>query len=357
MGAIPIFKGLKLRATRVDSCGKPIEGNANRIVTDGFISVKLSPEMKARQEVEQPNAEGRIIFSGTTPATRKHHNADINMCGVDPELYTFLTGYELLLDYNGNPIGYGDKPEVEGQYGAVIEVWAGGKTDDDCDVPEDDSYLTAAGAGLRYGYLAFAASEWVPTGDLTIEDAMTNLSLTAITQTMVGWHRGPYNVQEINDDLDAGRLLVAVPKKRHITFLRTRIAPPEVTPGLVPLSIQSIFTDPDFYAGGPANEPAADVAPDQIDALTTVVTLTGSPDSGNFTLLFNGLPTATIAYNAANSAVKSALIGVDDGYSVSDFSVSGDNGGPWTVTHPFGTTIEAGTNSLGGGTDPGIEVS
>lgn len=60
----------------------------------------------------------------------------------------------------------------------------------------------------------------------------------------------------------------------------------------------------------------------------------GTQASGTFTLTYGGLTTATIAYGAAASAVKSALVALDDGYSSSDWTVTGSSGGPYTVTVP-----------------------
>jgi hypothetical protein len=83
-----------------------------------------------------------------------------------------------------------------------------------------------------------------------------------------------------------------------------------------------------------------------------VVTL-GSPSAGNFTLTWRGKTTANIAYNAANSAVKAALVALDDGYGTSDWTVAGSAGGPYTVTTPSwgpltgdGTGLTSGTFSV-----------
>lgn len=52
---------------------------------------------------------------------------------------------------------------------------------------------------------------------------------------------------------------------------------------------------------------------------------------GTFTLTYSGQTTAAIAYNAAASAVQSALIALSN-IGASDVSVSGSAGGPYTVT-------------------------
>ena len=60
----------------------------------------------------------------------------------------------------------------------------------------------------------------------------------------------------------------------------------------------------------------------------------GSPSGGNFTLTYDGLTTATIAYGASAANVKSALVALDDGFGSSDWTVTGSSGGPFTVTVP-----------------------
>lgn len=70
-------------------------------------------------------------------------------------------------------------------------------------------------------------------------------------------------------------------------------------------------------------------------ASNVVVTL-GTQSSGTFTLTYKGNTTATIAYTATAANVKSALVALDDGYTASDWSVTGSAGGPYTITSPGG---------------------
>lgn len=75
-----------------------------------------------------------------------------------------------------------------------------------------------------------------------------------------------------------------------------------------------------------------------------LVTL-GSPSAGDFTLTLGGKTTAAIAYNAISSAVKSALVDLDDGYLSGDFTVTGISGGPYTVTVPAGAGVLTGSGA------------
>lgn len=77
----------------------------------------------------------------------------------------------------------------------------------------------------------------------------------------------------------------------------------------------------------------------------------GAASAGTFTLSYGGVgPSATIAYNAASSAVKTALVGLDDGYVTADWTVSG-TAPTFTVTVPSSAKVLTGDGSgLTGGT-------
>lgn len=79
---------------------------------------------------------------------------------------------------------------------------------------------------------------------------------------------------------------------------------------------------------------------------TYLVTL-GSPSAGAFDLSFGG-NTATIAYSPTAANVKSALAALDDGYTASDWTVTGSTGGPFTVTTPGGILTGSGAGLTGG---------
>lgn len=92
--------------------------------------------------------------------------------------------------------------------------------------------------------------------------------------------------------------------------------------------------------------------------LVQVITITGTPTGGNFTISGNG-NTQTVAYNAASSTVQTAIRAL--GGPFANATVTGSAGGPYTVT--LGTTGVA-TAPLGvsgaaltGGTSPSAVVA
>lgn len=77
----------------------------------------------------------------------------------------------------------------------------------------------------------------------------------------------------------------------------------------------------------------------------------GTPSAGNFKLgLVGGSLSADIAYSPAPTAVKSAVVAIDDGYTASDWTVTGTTGGPFEVTVPAGRQLTGDGTGLTGGT-------
>ncbi len=88
------------------------------------------------------------------------------------------------------------------------------------------------------------------------------------------------------------------------------------------------------------------------------VTVTGAPTGGTFTLSYNGQTTAAIAYNATAGAVQAALRALSN-MPESGVTVSGSNGGPYTVTFADSVNVSqiTATASLTGGTAPSVTTA
>lgn len=89
------------------------------------------------------------------------------------------------------------------------------------------------------------------------------------------------------------------------------------------------------------------------------VTIDGASAGGHFHLTWGGKETAEIAYNASAADVKAALVALDDGYSASDWDVTGGPGpAAWEVEFkgalgaaPRALLVGDGTALTGGTTD------
>lgn len=94
-----------------------------------------------------------------------------------------------------------------------------------------------------------------------------------------------------------------------------------------------------------------------------VVTITGTPTGGTFTLTVGGATTTPIAYNAAASTVQTALQALNagapfGGSPAATATVTGSAGGPYTVTFAAASApITADGSALTGGTSPNVVVA
>lgn len=310
MAVFPIVKGIKTRATKVNNCGLPIAGAGNYVVTDGWVSATISPVFQEAEELEQRNAEGRVCVLDRTPPERKYYNLTYVMCQVNTCMLTLFTSWQQELNWEGDAVGFRDQRRVESDYGVALELWTGGRAGNDCPAPENDDIFSGSTSGRSYGYFLTWGTEWV-LGDIELSAAVATFTLTGISYPAPQWGRGPWNVVDTDGTGTAGRLLTPVGDDQQLLVQRTSIAPPENTPGTecCPLDITGVFVAPDYYFGGPAGEPAADIAPPQAPcgAETQSVAITGTPTGGTYTLTFDGQTTAPIVYNAAASAVVTAL--------------------------------------------------
>jgi len=74
----------------------------------------------------------------------------------------------------------------------------------------------------------------------------------------------------------------------------------------------------------------------------------GGATGGTATVKLNDLgPSATIAYNASAATVKAAIVGIDDGITADDITVTG-SAGVYTVTVPGILTVDGGSLTGGG---------
>jgi hypothetical protein len=88
-------------------------------------------------------------------------------------------------------------------------------------------------------------------------------------------------------------------------------------------------------------------------------TITGAPTGGTFTLTVGGQTTSAIAYNAAASAVQTALVALST-VGTGNATVTGSAGGPYTITFATGLgdiTLTASGAGLTGGTTPGVTIA
>jgi hypothetical protein len=92
-----------------------------------------------------------------------------------------------------------------------------------------------------------------------------------------------------------------------------------------------------------------------------LITISGSPAGGTYTLVYEGVSSSALAYNATATTVQTALRAIT-AIGSAGVNVRGRPGGPYTATFQGSLATDAGplslgTNSLTGGTAPTVAVA
>jgi hypothetical protein len=215
-----------MRATKVDNCGAPVESACSVVTTDGFISVAFSPEIAEGEEIEVRKANGALCISDQSCPELKWVNLEITLCQIDPDFFSFFTGYDLVLDFAGNSVGNRIGKAVQCDQGVALELWS--------DIP--GQVCTTTGQ-KKYGYFL---APWVVNGilgDFTIENDALSLVINARTQIGSNWGVGPHNVDATNAANTPGPLLTPIGPEQHLDMHVTTIAPPTAVCGCTALVI------------------------------------------------------------------------------------------------------------------------
>lgn len=230
------FKVPRLRATRLDSCGVPVEGDCSTVVTDGTITVEIAREYEDREDFFKKNGDGVFCVKETDPPILKWINLTMTFCNVDPYLVNLVAGEEVLEDDATPPnvIGFRNTEGSSALVNVAIEVWTR-TTGGPCGPNE-----------TRFGYLLFP---WVIEGtisDLTLENGAADFILTARTQSGSPWGVGPYTVEEsaavatLGDPLPFYQI---VGSGDHEEWIWTTLDPPVASCGCIALPLELAVVD------------------------------------------------------------------------------------------------------------------
>jgi hypothetical protein len=217
------LRGRVARFTKLGACGAllPAASPGAVVTTEGFVSVQYSPTYTEPEEINLVNAGGKSCVSDPGKPQLRWVDLQIVLCRVDPDLFTFLTGNPLVLDYAGNAVGnrLNDAINLDGAFG--MEVWTDLPTEECAGTPEFGYFLTPyIGQGQ--------------VGEWTIEnDALTLTIQNARTRAGSGWGVGPYDVDPADVANAPGPLIEPIGARDHLDLHTTTIAPPAAACGAV----------------------------------------------------------------------------------------------------------------------------
>lgn len=220
------MKGRRLRATRLDACGRPLYGDDSQGVSKGFISAAWTANTVDTEEINQVNAGGERCIYEAAETELTGYTLELQFCEVDPELFSLITGQSVYYDAEGNAIGITINTSISMSDRAfALEIWAGAPTGDACADPDSQG---------SYGYFLAPFLKGGILGDYTIENGAVTFTISgATTRDGNQWGVGPYNVM-LNGG-EATPLVTALDPDDHKLLIWVDVAPPELFAGTRPL--------------------------------------------------------------------------------------------------------------------------
>jgi len=180
------IKGLAIRVTKADiCCAAAPETEANsRVATNGFVTLSLSPEIEAGEEITVKTADGAICIDDKDPDILKRLTIEVLLCGVPIPLLELLLGASALTDGGGNIVGAAlpsltDQPSAANPLMRQLEVWSRNK---------DTASCAPGSTVLPYvQWLVPCTQNWQIGGDLEFSITQLEITLTADGEGSPGW--------------------------------------------------------------------------------------------------------------------------------------------------------------------------
>lgn len=176
-------QGTVIRLVKLNTCGAPVTGaSSSVVVTEGYISVVTDPQYEDGDVFRTKKANGRLCINKVGPNAYGNSNVTTNLCVVDPDANTLITGSRLIVTAGvtgtGNAYGYNN---AEAHFS--METWQAIAGRGQCDPV----------TGLpRYLYWAWPHVWNAKVSSFTIENGPLELSFQAMTDYPSAlWGDGP----------------------------------------------------------------------------------------------------------------------------------------------------------------------
>lgn len=212
--SITPIRGKRIRITQLDDCGQ-LTPSSLQIVSSGFVTVSLSPQVEDGTDIQVRNASGALCVNERGNPSFSGFDVEIEFCEVNPSVITMTTNAEDYENYAGDIAGFTvPEGEITGMF--ALELWtgiAGVACGDDGDEASGYMLLPMVAAGTL--------------GDVEIggEDAITFTLSNSSTRGGNTWGVGPYNV--LGNEGTPAPLPTPLDSLDHFLMLETFVSPPE----------------------------------------------------------------------------------------------------------------------------------
>lgn len=226
---ISLMRGKRLRMTRLDGCGRPVFGEASTAVTKGFITVSFTANTSETDEILVTNAGGDRCVYEPAETSITGYGVEIEFCEVDPDLFSMVTGQDVVLDSFGNSSGFDIDTSVDlSGLGFALELWMGAGS-------ADAASCSTEGGDGNFGYLLLPYLRGGIVGDFSVENGNITFTITgANTRDGNAWGVGPYSDIQMSGSAPSA-MLTPVKSTTALRLILTDVAPPEPMAGTRPL--------------------------------------------------------------------------------------------------------------------------
>ncbi|MFC4328349.1 hypothetical protein ACFPC0_10975 [Streptomyces andamanensis] len=220
------LRGTAMRVTRLDACGRPVYGDGNMVVSDGFVTATLSAEVQEGDAITVTKANGQTCINEPGEDQLQWYTTQIEFCAVDPDLVQIMNqSWDKVVDAQGNVIGYNANGSLSGD-GFALEIWM--------DVYGTGDACSGDQAQGEWGYILLPWVKGGAPGDIEIGNDAISFTYNGKTKVGSGWRRGPYPVQQQANGAP-GPLLQPIGSNTHYRLFTTTIRPPEPECGAQPV--------------------------------------------------------------------------------------------------------------------------
>lgn len=212
-------RGRVIRVTKVDMCGDPIPGETAVAVSKRISSITIDEVTEEGTEIRERNFGDEICISDPAFTDVLGYTAEIALCGVDPNLITFMTGQPLVENAAGDVVGFDAQTGINlDDFGFSLEVWtriAGSACD--------------TSGNRQWGYTVFPFLKGGRLGGFSFENGAVQFTITgAQTRDGNGWGVGPFDVDRDETSAPAP-LNTALASNTHYRNILVTLDPPEAS--------------------------------------------------------------------------------------------------------------------------------
>lgn len=209
-------RGSVIRVTQLDACGDPIPGASAVAVSKRISTITIDEVTEEGTSIRERNFGDELCVVDDAFTDVLGYTAEVALCGVDPNLITFMTGQPLVENAAGDVVGFDAQTGIDlDSFGFSLEVWsriAGSACD--------------ASGNRKWGYTVFPFLKGGRLGGFSFENGAVQFTISgAQTRDGNGWGVGPFDVDRDETNQPAP-LTTALAPNTHYRNIMVTLDPP-----------------------------------------------------------------------------------------------------------------------------------